>query len=378
MNADLAPPSASRRLCALCAVSLLLAAGPAGAQGFAGLGQAAEGFEPVRPGPFAFPRDHGAHPGFRIEWWYVTANLKDAEGTDYGIQWTLFRSALSPGGTHPDGGWATPQAYLGHAALTTREAHYTAERLARGGIGQAGVTAMPFEAHIDDWRLAGPSLRDVTLTARGERFGYELEMTAGGPFVAQGDEGYSVKAADGMASRYYSQPFYEVHGTLMLPAGTQTRGNGNGNAPPAAIREVAVTGQAWLDREWSSQPLSPGQSGWDWFSLHFDDGTRLMTFRLRDETQDDFASATWIAADGTPTPYRGDAISLTPLAASTVAGREVPTQWRLTLPERGVDIEVAALNPQSWMDLGFSYWEGPVTATGSHAGMGYLEMTGYE
>ena len=109
------------------------------AQGFAGLGTDAEGFALPAPDPeFQFPADHGPHPDFRIEWWYVTANLEAADGTAYGLQWTLFRTALSPG---EGDGWTSPQVWFGHAALTTPEAHFATERYARGGIGQAGVTA---------------------------------------------------------------------------------------------------------------------------------------------------------------------------------------------------------------------------------------------
>jgi predicted secreted hydrolase len=61
-----------------------------------------------------------------------------------------------------------------------------------------------------------------------------------------------------------------------------------------------------------------------------------------------------------------------------VAGRAVPTSWRVRLPERGLDVTVAAINPGAWMDLAIPYWEGPVTVSGSHEGEGYLEMTGYE
>src|SRR5260370_7922997 len=67
------------------------------AQGFAGLGIDAEGFAPVVPGrKFAFPRDHGPHPDYRIEWWYVTANLVDSAGVIHGAQWTLFRQPSTP------------------------------------------------------------------------------------------------------------------------------------------------------------------------------------------------------------------------------------------------------------------------------------------
>ncbi len=320
-------------------------------QGFAGLGQGGDGFALPAPDPtFDFPADHGPHPDFRIEWWYLTATLRDAEGTRYGIQWTLFRSALAPGG---------PQVWMGHFGLTTPDAHLSGEKFARGGIGQAGVTSAPFAAWIDDWSLAGPDLDTLDLKARTSEAGYDLSLRAEGPLVFHGANGFSVKSASGQASYYYSQPFYAVSGTLDLPGG-----------------EVEVSGRAWLDREWSSQPLDAEQEGWDWFSLHFDDGHRLMAFQLRGSRPYTYAS--WIAPDGSLAPYPNGALRLSPLGTAPVAGRDVPVRWRLELPAEGVDIEVEAVNPTSWQDTLFPYWEGPVTASGSHSAEGYLEMTGYE
>ena len=127
----------------------------AAAQGFAGLGTDAEGFAVPTPNPaFDFPQDHGAHPEYRIEWWYLTANLTGPDGTAYGVQWTLFRSALAP---ETREGWSDPQVWFAHAAVTTPDTHLVAQRIARGGIGQAGVTVDPFNAGIDDWQMAGPS-----------------------------------------------------------------------------------------------------------------------------------------------------------------------------------------------------------------------------
>ncbi|NOD63413.1 MULTISPECIES: lipocalin-like domain-containing protein [unclassified Ruegeria] len=330
---------------------------PLWAQGYAGLGGSAEGFDVPEEGyAFDFPKDHGPHPAYRIEWWYLTANLKGEDGRDYGVQWTLFRSALKPFET---AGWQSPQIWMGHAATTTPDTHYFAERLSRGGIGQAGVTAEPFEAWIDEWRMAGPDFDTLTLTANGEDFSYDLSLTAQGPLVFHGDAGYSVKSADGQASFYYSQPFYAVEGVLRLPDG-----------------DVHVTGQGWLDREWSSQPLAADQSGWDWFSLSFEGGDKMMAFRLRGG-RGDFTSATWINADGSTEAIPNGTVQMTPLATHQIAGREVPTHWRVALPDRGVEVDVSAITPEAWMGTRFEYWEGPVTVTGSHEGIGYLEMTGY-
>jgi predicted secreted hydrolase len=108
------------------------------AQGFAGLAESAKGYAQVTPGRrFSFPADHGAHPDYRIEWWYVTANLVDARGVPYGSQWTLFRHALSSQALAPDGdneGWANRQIWMAHAAVTRADTHRTSETFARGGV----------------------------------------------------------------------------------------------------------------------------------------------------------------------------------------------------------------------------------------------------
>ncbi len=154
------------------------------AQGFAGLGTNAEGFSVPQPRPqFEFPADHGPHTDYRIEWWYLTANLEASDGTPYGLQWTLFRSALAP---EAGIGWTAPQLWMGHAAVTTPDQHYVTERLARGGIGQAGVTADPFEAWIDDWALQG-DWNTLRMTASGPDFAYDMALTAQGPLIFHGD-----------------------------------------------------------------------------------------------------------------------------------------------------------------------------------------------
>ncbi|MDF3413114.1 iron ABC transporter permease [Sulfitobacter sp. M57] len=329
------------------------------AQGFSGLGAEVQGFATPQPDPqFSFPADHGAHPDYRIEWWYLTANLQGPDGTAYGLQWTLFRTALAPGEA---AGWSSPQIWFAHAAVTTPDAHHATERFARGGIGQAGVQAAPFHAWIDEWSLKGADFDAMSLTASGPDFGYDMALTARGPLVFHGDGGYSVKSQQGQASYYYSQPYFDITGTLSLPDGV-----------------VAVTGSAWLDREWSSQPLGKMQTGWDWFSLSFDEGAKLMGFQLRQTDGGGYSASTWIAPDGTATALPAGAFAAEPLQTHSVAGRDVPVKWQVRLPARGVDVNVSALNRAAWMGLSIPYWEGPVRIEGSHTGVGYLEMTGYE
>jgi len=328
------------------------------AEVFDGLRSGAPGFESPLPGtPLLFPKDHGAHTRFRNEWWYLTANLRGEDGASYGVQWTLFRHALEPDSGE---GWDDRNIWMAHAAATTATEHLFAQKLARGGVGQAGVIASPFKSFIDDWSFEAldDAFTRARISAREPRFSYALNLTGGAPFVLQGEGGYSRKSESGQASYYYSQPFFTVDGTLSMHG-----------------RAVKVTGRAWMDREWSSQPLAPDQKGWDWLSLHLANGAKLMLYRMRGERP--YLLGNWIAPDGSTHLLAADDISLEPLSLTPIGERMVPTRWRVKVKSRGLDIETTPLNPRSWMGTNFPYWEGPISLTGSQEGEGYLELTGY-
>jgi predicted secreted hydrolase len=346
---------------------VLLAGLSAGAraQGFAGLGENADGFAPVVPGrTFAFPADHGPHPEFRIEWWYVTANLVDSGGVVYGAQWTLFRQATKSGAQLE--GWANQQVWMGHAAVTRADTHRFGQTFARGGIGQAGVEAEPFDAWIDAWRMRGldtfnaDTVAPLELAASTEDFSYTLRLDTDHALVLQGDHGYSRKSDRGQASYYYSQPYFKAAGRITIDD-----------------KPVDVTGIAWMDREWSSQPLAPDQTGWDWFSLHLPNNEKLMLYRLRQQDGRNNLFGNWIEASGRSTEIASPENSITPTTMTDIDGRKVPTGWRIVIPSRGLSIESTPLNAKSWMGTNFPYWEGPISFSGSHAGLGYLELTGY-
>jgi predicted secreted hydrolase len=362
MNAD---RPISRRAFAAGLALLGLGRGPASAQGFAGLGSDGSGFASVTPGRiFAFPADHGPHPDYRIEWWYVTANLVDSTGIAYGAQWTLFRQAMRPGAQQQ--GWANQQLWMGHAAVTRADTHRFSEAFARGGVGQAGVGAWPYLAWIDSWQMRGlDQMRPMTvapleLNASGADFSYALRLDADTPLVLQGEAGYSRKSERGQASYYFSQPHFAVTGRITIDD-----------------RPADVTGQAWMDREWSSQPLASDQTGWDWFSLHLDRGEKLMLFRLRQTDGHDYCSGNRISSDGSTEQIASADITMTPKASTELEGRKIPTAWHIAVPRIGLTIDCVPLNTKSWMGTSFPYWEGPISFHGSHAGVGYLEMTGY-
>lgn len=348
----------------------MFGSGLARAQGFAGLGGESDGFATVVPGKvLEFPRDHGPHPDYRIEWWYLTANLRDATGVEWGVQWTLFRSASAPGAQQE--GWANQQIWMGHAAVTNAQTHRYAEKFARGGVGQAGADALPFRAGIDSWEMRGRDqfsaqyAAPLAVSASGKDFSYALTLKADRPLVLQGDGGYSKKSERGQASYYFSQPYYEASGAITL-----------------GDTQVAVTGRAWMDREWSSQPLASDQTGWDWFSLHLESGEKVMLFRLRQKDGRNYFAGNWIDGTGRSEVLAGNAIVMTPTGFTDIEDRKLPTSWTIAIPDRNLKIETVPLNARSWMGTRFAYWEGPIGFRGTlndsrTSGAGYLEMTGY-
>jgi len=333
-----------------------------------------QGFaEVIRGRALVFPRDHSAHSDFRVEWWYITANLQDNQGRDWGLQWTLFRQALSA--ETDTEGWDSNQLWMVHAALTTPEQHRFEQRFARGGIGQAGVSLnskeKTFSAWLDDWQWRSESegLFPSQLHFSVGESAIKMQLDSGYRWVLHGDQGYSRKSEHGQASYYYSQPKISIRGTVQV--GDET---------------IELSGQAWMDREWSSQVLAENQSGWDWFSLHFDDGNKLMLYRLRHNTGANWISGSWIDSSGQVRHLHNNDIELIPEVMRTInpgpgKSLQLPLEWSVKLPNIGRSWRIKPLYDQQWMGTRIPYWEGVVLVeddSGKSAGRGYMELTGYD
>jgi predicted secreted hydrolase len=328
-----------------------------------------------------FPRDHGAHHPFDIEWWYATGWLqRDNAGSDtpaFGFQLTFFRSRTGLA-QQIDSRFAARQLLFAHAALSDVAAKRLvhAERIARwsGDDTAARAAASPADTRvrIGDWRFERNAERyDARLGDDNAGFAFELALAPTQPLLLQGDQGLSRKGPrPDNASHYYSQVQLDVTGGLTL----------------ASRERVPVRGKAWLDHEWSSSYMPDGAVGWDWIGINLDDGGALMAFRLRDAR----GAALWSggshrARDGTLRVFNdGDAV-FEPLQTwrSAATRATYPVRWRLRCPAG--EFEVQALFDAQELDgrgsTGTVYWEGlsalKRTADGVRVGWGYLEMTGY-
>ena len=325
-------------------------------------------FPVVRPGiSLGFPGDHGAHPAFRTEWWYATGWLRTADGEDLGFQVTFFRTRPQAGGGNPSR-FAPGQILLAHAALSDprlgRLVH--GERAARAGFGLAGARVSDTDVRIRDWRLRRTADGRFATHVAAEAFTLDLGLAPTQPPLPQGETGYSRKGPrPEQASYYYSMPHLRVGGTV-------TRGG----------RAERVTGEAWLDREWSSDFLAPDAAGWDWTGLNLDDGSALMAFRIRRKGGTLWAGGSLRRADGRIVRFAPDDVRFRTLRQwrSAATGAVYPVAQLLTvrLPEGVRRFPLTPMFAAQELDgrrTGLPvYWEGAVRTTG---GRGYLELTGY-
>ena len=328
----------------------------------------------LEPRELTFPADHGPHPSFQIEWWYFTGNLTDARGRRFGYQLTFFRSALAPEAPKRESRWAARDAWMAHFALSDVEdgSVHAFERFERGALGLAGAQAEPFAVWTGPWHADGApgTTFPIRLQAEQGELAIDLALEPSKPVVLQGDRGLSQKGERrGNASYYYSFPRLATQGAIVTPDGT-----------------FDVSGTSWLDREWSTSALEPGQVGWDWLALQLDDGRELMLYQIRreDGTPGPQSAGTLIDIDGSSRALALDAFTIEVLATwkSPKSGVVYPARWRIRVPSAELDFEVRPALADQELDLTFRYWEGAVRATGRAGGrpvggVGYVELVGY-
>jgi predicted secreted hydrolase len=323
----------------------------------------------VAPGAkFRFPRDHGAHPDYRTEWWYFTGWLDAPDGRPIGFQITFFRSRPAIDLANPSA-FAPRQIIFAHAALSDpakgRLIHD--QRIARQGFGIAETHEGDADIVLLDWHLKRRAEGVFHATTRARDFMLDLVFTGTQSVMLNGDRGYSRKGPRAEhASNYYSMPQLTVAGSLVRDG-----------------KRAMMTGRAWLDREWSSSYLPPDAVGWDWTGVNFDDGAALMAFQVRGrDGQAIHAGGTFRRADGTQLLIASEDVRFAPRrrwhSPQTGASYPVEAEFEIRLPEGIRRVLLTPLFDAQELDgraTGMpSYWEGLVSTPG---GRGYLELTGY-
>ena len=333
-------------------------------------------FEPME---FQFPRDHGPHPHYRIEWWYYTGNLQTDGGKDFGYQLTFFRFALTPKIPERLSNFSTNQMYMAHFALTdaSHGEFHSFERVSRGACGLAGATGEPtYSVWLEDWSARETDLCAVRLSAVDDqtdpRTAIHLTLRETRSAVLHGNNGLSQKGPEpGNANYYYSLVGLSTTGSVTI----------NG-------KKEAVSGVSWMDHEFGTSALAAGVVGWDWFSLQLDSGAAMMLycFRRSDQSCDPRTfEGTLAYPDGRQVAIRPGDFTLTATGnwTSPETGITYPSGWRVALSKLKCQLHIEPLIPNQEFHTQFTYWEGAVQVEGQIgdapvSGWGYTELTGYE
>lgn len=318
--------------------------------------------------PLRFPEDHGSHPQFRTEWWYVTGWLKTAAGEPLGFQVTFFRTRPAVDEDNPSA-FTPRQLIIAHAALSdpTRGRLWQDQRIERAGFGLAEALVGNTEVWVDRWSLKRAESAYAAQVAAGD-FSLALQLTETQAPMPNGDSGLSRKGPEPQsASYYYSIPHLKVAGTI-------TR----------QTKRDAVGGEAWLDHEWSSEYLDSGAVGWDWIGVNLDDGGALMAFRIRGARGESrWSGGTLRSADGHLQILDAGTLRFTPGRTwiSLRTAVRYPVEWHIGAGSRQFDLEPLLDDQENdtRLSTGAIYWEGAVRVreAGRPVGRGYLELTGY-
>ena len=263
---------------------------------------------------------------------------------------------------------------MGHLAVTdvTGQRFFAYERFSREAVGLAGAQAAPFRVWLDDWQVQSddPAVQTMRLVATEGEIGLDLTLDSSQPPLLQGDAGLSQKSAGvGNASYYYSMTRMPTTGQMTIAGETYT-----------------VTGNSWMDREWSTSALADDQEGWDWFALHFADGSDMMIYHLRrtDGTSDPYSAGIYRGADGQVVRLKSADIVFVPQGSwqSPHTGGVYPAAWQIQIQPLDLTMTVTPALADQELQVTVRYWEGAVRIQGEMAGapirgVGYLEMTGY-
>jgi predicted secreted hydrolase len=347
---------------------------------------------------FEFPRDHGPHPEFRHEWWYVTGHLDARSGEHFGFELTFFRFALLPPSAdahaalpraanegspqlvtqHDQSAWRTRQMYMAHFAVTDldRGTFQASEQYARDALGLAGAQAEPFKVWLDAWSLGTPPNDTGSegssywqLRASDAHYDFDLQLRPVTPPVLNGDAGLSRRSDEpGVATYYYSIPRLAAAGRIVRDG-----------------KAFDVQGLAWLDREWGSGALGPDLQGWDWFALQLDDGSTLMFYALRKQNGERarYSAGTWFAPDGTTHALANEDVQIDVKDYwDSPRGAHYPARWQLRVPALKLDVDIRPRLADQELALSTRYWEGAALISGTRAGnpiagRAYVELVGY-
>ncbi len=316
--------------------------------GLAGVG-AASAAPPLTLRPVVLPRDHGAHPGFQVEWWYTAGTVADSRGRPFFWFATVWSGE----------GFMLARANV--VDLRSDRIVLSREYLGAGALrsGQARIDVDGFEL---GWQPAGRLGRwsvDAPVPGEGQ---LRLSLTPVQPYVLNGHGGI-VQEGSGATSAYYSDPRLAAHGALVL----------DGRSSP-------VSGRGWFDHQWGNFATDSASWHWNWFACQFRDGSDLILYQFITPggQPTGVQSGTFVSSRGVAAhPRRFKVVPLGPTITPAGATGSYPLRWRLDVPSAHVDVALKARARHQFISNQYlpGFWEGAAAITSGAPGTCIVEST---
>lgn len=319
-------------------------------------------FEPVLPNhPVELPRDFAFHPEFQNEKWQYFATLTDKQGNPASIQWTVIRVSRDESLL---GGWKNSQLFVAQVVVSYQHRVWKQQRLARGGVGQAGLRTRPFRLWIDNWSWNSLGIAPLPgiLKVATDDFSFSLKSLATSPFLLAMDNGYQQEQSLlPIASYQFFMPRIRVAGKLQI------------NGKP-----FDVAGNASLTKEWHSDPAIEKLQTQTQIDVQLDDGRYLKIKHNKLPSLPVYSYGTIVDKEGKKLALNHNEIKMKPTVYTRLAnGKLLPLEWQISIAKERLSVTIKALNNEMWHDFIQPYWQGPITVSGSSSGKGSLKLSGY-
>jgi predicted secreted hydrolase len=293
---------------------------------------------PPALGPVSLPRDHGAHPGFGVEWWYTAGTVHGSNGHRY----FWFATA-----------WGAAQGVVSRVNLLdlgTGKSVLGDENLAATPL-RAGQVVVPVGRFTIGLHAGGRWIAADT-TSAGDRL--TLTLTPQVPYILHGHQGL-IAQGPGARSAYYSDPRLAARGSVTL-----------------AGHHVMLSGLGWLDHQWGNFTRA-GSLRWNWFACQLRDGRDLMLYEFlkAQDRPSGVAAGTLVTRGGAVRHlHRFTVTPLSPSVHPAGAKSSYAQRWRLDVPGAGLTLRLRSLTPDGFIanTVVPSFWEAPTAITGGPAG----------
>jgi CrtC N-terminal lipocalin domain/Lipocalin-like domain len=229
---------------------------------------------------------HAKETESSTEWWYMTAMVHDTAGNPYFLAWCPFhfageKSNPMSAGLPPNKRTVAIMSGLTDYRNSLHIGDFPAAVVDEADTWEPATNTLRVAVgdYTSEWSFDGETMH---LTVASPRLSYAIRFTGAEQVMYAKDKlgiaGFIQEGAPEDRSFYYSLPRLQLAGRITF------------TGKDGVSREVDVTGQGWVDRQWGDFLTN----SWEWSSMRFSNGARLNLYNFANGYQ----VATYQKSDG--------------------------------------------------------------------------------